>query len=84
MPFNRSDELINGEPMVNAYTKANARAVTKLETKFQKSCPYMSENFSFPVGWIFASFIHSFPATGPCIRKPIINAASAARKTGRK
>lgn len=44
----------------------------------------MSANFSFPVGWIFASRIQSLPLTGPWNRKPRINAARAANKTAKK
>src|ERR1700690_3083827 len=77
---------IDGPPVyvevdAKRYTAASAYAVARFTTKFQNSLPYMSDIFSFPVGCIFAKRIHNFPATGPCIKNPIIKSASAATKT---
>ena len=70
-----------GDEEANRYITASAYAVTRLDSRFHPICGSMSPSFSFPVMWISANFIHSFPVTGPWNRNPKTKAAIAATST---
>ncbi len=44
---------------------ASTKAVMKFIRRFHAICGIISLNFSFPVGWMSANLIQSFPNKGP-------------------